>query len=218
MFRKELIILGVIACAVFAVVAGIASLAVSMVQRDASMVARDTLPGLVNAGEAIDRVHENWFNTLRLPRIESATARAKTIDIIDANSTGELWKRYSDAIADPHDSKLFQAMTGSRAAFLGFRSNYFGLVRAGRMDEAEEFFWKTLEPASKEYQRASRDLFVFNAEVGRQRADRIMAVSWWSPVAIGIFCVGVLLVGFFIGFKASLGAFSGGSTFDELRK
>ncbi len=208
MFRKELIILVCVACMVFGVVAGIATLAVGVVQRDADMVARDTLPGLVNAGEAIARLHENWFNTLRLNGMESASDRAEAIALIEANSTDELWKRYRDAINDPHDTELFQSMFASRSDFLKARKNYFELVLAGRMDQAQEFFTTSLVTTSKEYRRASRDIFAFNAEVGQQRADRIMTLSRWTPGVVGLLCVGALLVGFFLGIKASMGAFS----------
>src|SRR2546426_11636906 len=131
MFRKELIILVGIACAVFVVVAGIASLAVRAVQRDASMVVQDTLPGLVSAGEAIDRLNENWFNAHLLLETGTLAERARLIDGIETNSTAELWQRYGQSIYDEQDAQLFRTMENARAQFMDSRSNYFELVRAG---------------------------------------------------------------------------------------
>lgn len=218
MFRKELIILVCVACVVFGVVAGIATLAVGVVQRDADRVARDTLPGLVNAGQAIERLHENWFNTLRLSGIESAADRAQIIASIEANSTEKLWQRYRDSIYDSRDSMLFESMIASRVNFLKARSKYFELVLAGRMDEAQKLFESSLATSAKEYQRGSRDIFAFNAGEGQERADRIIRLSRWTPGVVGFLCVGALLVGFFLGFKASMGAFSSAAHYNGLRK
>lgn len=208
MFRKELVVLGGIAVAVFLVVAGIASLAVRAVQAEASLVAQDTLPGLVNAGEAVSRLNENWFNTYQLLNVASPTARASLMNRIETNSTSELWERYEKSIYDPKDAQLFQKMGQSRTEFLVARSNYFNLVKSGQMTEARNFFEGRLDMTAQNYRWAAGDIFIYNADVGQQRADRIIRLSRWTPFVLGGLCVGILLVGMFIGFKASLGAFS----------
>lgn len=208
MFRKELIALGVVAAAVFLVVAGIALWAVRIVQYDASMVARDTLPGLENAGAAIIRLHENWFNTYRLLSVDSPETRIQLMNGIETNSTGEMWGRYSESIYDERDAQLFQAVENARADYLKARSNFFNLVRSSSMTDARDFLSGKLDSAHQKYSHAAADLFTFNAEIGQQRSNRIMHLSPSTPYLLGALGVVVLLAGVFVGFKASLGTFS----------
>jgi hypothetical protein len=171
-------------------------------------VVQDTLPGLVSAGEAMDRLNENWFNAHLLLETSAPAERARLMGNIETNSTTELWQRYGQSIYDVRDAQLFRAMEIARTEFMGARSNYFELVQAGRMTEARDFFKSALEAGFKKYRRSAADIFLFNAEVGQQRADRIIRLSRWTPYVLAGLCVVIMLVGVFIGFKASLGAFS----------
>jgi len=208
MFQKELILLVGVAVAVVVMVVGIASLAVRAVQHDASMVVLDTLPGLVSAGEAMERLNENWFTAHLLLETGTPAERARLISNIDSNSTAELWRRYGESIYDSRDAQLFRDMENARAEFMSARSNYFHLVQSGRITEARDFFKSPLAAGFKKYREAAGSIFILNAEVGQQRADRIIRLSRWTPYVLGGLCVIILLTGVFIGFKASLGAFS----------
>jgi hypothetical protein len=209
MFHKELVILGCLAAVVFLLVASFASWAVRAVQRDGKMLAKDTLPGLVNAGEAINRMNENWFNASLMLTLESTEARSNLMQKISANSTQLPWQRYSVTIYNQEDQQLFKQMEMDRDAFLAERVQYFHLIDASKMQEAKEFFQSHLKPAFEKYRGAAGSIFAFNAKVGQQRADRLIRFSWWTPYALAGFCVMVLFAGVFVGFKASLGAFSG---------
>lgn len=209
MFRKELITLGSLALAVFLVVATVASLSVREVQRNGEMLAKDTFPGLVNAGEAMNRLTENWVNVYLLLGLESAEARSRLVSQITANSTESVWRNYRTAIYEDEDLRLFNQVEASRSAFLSARTQFFQLVTDGRMGEATEFFESKLRPVFNRYRSDAVQIFVFNAKEGQGRADRVIHLARWSPYALAVFCVLIFLAGVFVGFKASLGAFTG---------
>ena len=212
MFRKELVIFSGLALAVFLLVSVVASFLVREVGRDGEMMAKDTVPGLVNAGEAINRLTENWVNTYRLLGLESGEARARLIRQINANTTKPNWARYSRAIYTEEDLRLFKQVEASRGTFVFARSQCFQLVTDGRMEEAKAFFEVKLRPAFERYRSDAVNILLFNAREGAKRADRLIYLARWTPYALAAFCVMVLLAGVFVGFKASMGAFSGGWT------
>lgn len=212
MFRKELMILGFFAAAVFLVVAVIASWAVRAGEREGTMLAMDTFPGLVYAGEAMNRINENWFDAYLLLNMESPEARSNLIQKIDGNSALPSWRRYSASIFDQTDARLFSQMRSARDEYLAERTEYFHLIEASKMEEAKIFFESRLKPAFENYRGSAGSVFALNARVGAQRADRLIRFSWWTPYVLAGFCVMLVLAGVFIGFKASLGAFSGGWT------
>jgi hypothetical protein len=212
MFRKELLILGGVALLVFLIVAGSASLAVRAVQRDGAMLAKDTLPGLVTASEAINRMDENWFNLHLLLTMDSPEARDALIRRIRSNSTETIWRLYQEAIFDEQDAQLFREVKASRAIFIEARDRYIGLMRSGDTAAAKELLATDLSRAFESYRAAAKNILKLNADVGHARADRLIQLSSWVPFALAAFCVMVLLIGVFVGFKASLGAFSGGWT------
>jgi Four helix bundle sensory module for signal transduction len=209
MFRKELVILCCLATAVFLLVALLSSWAVRAVQREGTMLAMDTFPSLVNAGEAINRTNENWFDSYLLLNLDSPAARSNLIRKISNNSTLLSWQRYSASIFDQTDRQLFSQMERDRDDYLAKRVQYFDLIEAGKMAEAKSFFELNLKPAFEKYRDSARNVFTFNAKVGQSRADRVIRFSWWTPYALAGFCVMLVLAGVLLGFKASLGAFSG---------
>lgn len=217
MFRKELLILGAISSLLFLVVAGGASLAVRALQADAAMVAEDTLPGLVSAGEAIDQINRNWLNSHQLLHVSDAGQRAQIMRRIETNSTGPLWEAYSQSIRDPEDAQLFADVGRTRLEFLTLRTNYFALIQAQRTEEAARFFEDQLSPAFERYRRAASEAFRFNARMGKNRAENILHYAGWTPYVMGGLAVAILLAGVVIGFKASLGAFMPAQE-DELLK
>jgi Four helix bundle sensory module for signal transduction len=209
MFRKELLILGGIALFVFLLVAGVTSFTTHAVHRDGYMLAQDTFPGLVTASEAIDRMNENWFNLHMLLSVESPGLRQALIDKITSNSTEPVWRRYREAIFEKQDAHLFEELQMKRSAFLNIRARYFDLVRAGDLAAAQQLFESDLSSAFAGYRQAAQGIFKFNAGVGRMRANRLIQLAHWTPYAAAAFCVTVLLAGVLVGFKATMGAFSG---------
>jgi hypothetical protein len=209
MFQKEIVVLCSLAVLLFALIAGSTSLVVRAVERDARMVARDTLPGLVNAGEAIHRIHENWFYTSQLLSLSDSQARVSLVAKVHTNSTRELWERYSRAIFEPEDQQSFQAMQEYRSTFVELRNRFFDLITAGKVDEARQLYDTQLATAFEKYRAAAAGLFNSSAKLGRRRADNILNISVWTPHLLGGFCVLIFLLGVFVGFKATLGGFSG---------
>ena len=204
--------MGSLALAVFLVVAALASFSVREVQRDGEMLAKDTFPGLVNAGEAISRSTENWVNMYMLLDSKSESERLKLVSEINRNSTQPIWNRYKRAIYIDEDLRLFKQVEDSRNAFISARAECFRLVADGKMEEAKAYFDSKLRPAFERYRSDAVNIFFFNAKAGQHRADRLINLARWTPYALASFCVLVLLTGVFVGFKASLGAFSSGWT------
>ncbi len=89
MYRKELSLLSALCLLIFLLVAGTGTLVVQVVQRDASMLAIDTLPGLVNAGDAIALIDENWLRIHLLTQESNAPRQASLIQQIRSNSDEE---------------------------------------------------------------------------------------------------------------------------------
>ena len=98
MFRKELIITLALALGIFVMVVILASLGVRKVQTEGESLARDTLPGLVYAGGALNRMNENWMLAYRLLSPESEGQQEEVIRQINANSTEAMWQSYKEAI------------------------------------------------------------------------------------------------------------------------
>lgn len=207
MFRKELLITLTLALGVLIVVALFASMGVRNVQRAGESLARDTLPGLVYAGGALNRMNENWMLAYRLLNPEFEPRREELIQQITANSTEAMWQSYKEAIADRRDAKLFAHMEHYRRAFFVQRVRYFELIRSHDTEMARSFFDSQLETAFRNYRSAAVAIFDFNVEVGKQRADQLISLSKWTPLAVGGLCALILFGGVLLGFKASLGAF-----------
>ena len=207
MFRKELLITLTLALGIFIIVALLASMAVRNVQRVGESLARDTLPGLVYAGSALNRMNENWMLAYRLLEPELEQRREELIQQIDANSTGAMWQSYKEAIFDRRDAELFAEMESNRRTFLAQRALYFELIRSRGTETARSFFDSQLETSFRNYRSAAVALFKLNVEEGQQRADRLIRLSRGTPLAVGGLCVLILLSGVLLGFKASLGAF-----------
>lgn len=208
MFRKELLILGGFALGLFLAVAAIASVLVSEVRSDGKMLAEDAIPGLVNAGEALNRMSDNWFKARLLLNDETADTRSRLINEIERNSTAAAWRRYGMAIYQAEDARLFHRMEKARADFFEKRARYFEMIESGKVSNAREFFVTSLGPAFAVYRKSASEVFTFNVNAGQQRASRLIRLSNLTPYALAALCVLIFVVGTFVGFKASLGAFS----------
>ena len=207
MFRNELLFLSGLAAVIFVIVAGSATLALRAVHNDGKMVAEDSLPGLISAGEALSRIDENWFHCQRLLSLDSEQARLDFINKITTNSSHPLWQQYRESIHAQQDQQLFEKMEADREGFLKIRGDYFQVVQKNSPESAAAFFESHLSPAFDQYRHSAIQIFLFSANLGSERAGRILHLSAWTPYALAGFCVMVLLIGAFVGFKASLGAF-----------
>ena len=206
MFRKELFILCSLIVAIFAGVAIVSSLMARALQHESQMVARTTLPGLVNAGAAINRMNDNWENVQLLAQIPSAEARTNLMQNIRANTTEDLWKEYRKSIFDRRDKILFEQTQISRTNYLVLVYHYYDLVNAQKLDEAGQLLKANVLPAFDEYKRNATSLFNLNTETGEKRAQHIIQLTRWLPLIAGFFCVVVFSMGVFIGLKGAFGS------------
>jgi hypothetical protein len=203
MFRKELLILSALALLLFGMVATASFWVAGAVQREATWIAADTLPSLVDAGLAIDRSQENW---LRLQQLMQSADRQEIARLIRQNSDDDLWRDYGQSIFDAEDGRNYAQLMRTRSDFLKLREDFLTMALAGRDPEAREFLSAKLAPAYAGYHEISRKVFEFNANVGRDRAARVVKVSKIAPFAICGFCVLVFAFGLLTGLR---GAFSG---------
>lgn len=209
MFNKELKIFLAVVFFLFAFVAVTSSWLIRAVEADARAVAQDSLPGLVNAGGALTQMQENWLRLNQLLAAAEAAERKELIARIRTHSTDDYWKGYSEAIFALDDRDLFNRLQNSRARFLQQRERFFTLVEAGELVSARQHYEATLKFDFEKYAAAAKALFNLNVSEGQQHARRILHLSRWTPFCLAVFSVVLFLAGAFVGFKASLGAFSG---------
>jgi hypothetical protein len=206
MYRKEFIILSAVAICIFALVAATNLVMERTLQYSAQMLAADTLPGLVNAGDAMSRMNDNWQSIRLLTVLPTSVARSNAIARIQANSTVDLWRQYQKAIFDPRDKTLFAQTQNSRENYKEQIQQYFDLVNGQKLDEARRFLGGKVEPAFNQYKDAAASLFQLNADIGEQRAQRIIELSRWLPWVAGLFCVVIFSFGVLVGLKGAFGS------------
>jgi Four helix bundle sensory module for signal transduction len=206
MFRKELFILCSLIVAIFAGVAIVSSLMARALQHESQMVALTTLPGLVNAGGAVNRMNDNWENIRLLTEMSSAEARANLMQRIHENSTEDLWKEYRKSIFDRPDKILFEQTQRSRTNCRVLVHQYYDLVTAQKLNEARQFLKAKVQPAFEQYKSNATSLFNLNTEMGEKRAQHIIQLTRWLPLVAGFFCVLIFSIGVFIGLKGAFGS------------
>jgi hypothetical protein len=206
MYRKEFLMLSAVAAGIFALVALTSLIMEREMQSSARMLAEDTLPGLVNAGDAISRMNDNWQSIRLLPELPAAAARSNLIVRIQANSTEDFWRQYQKAIFEPRDQLLFAQTQDSRSNCLVLVRQYFGLINGQKLDEARQLLDTKVEPAFQQYKNDAASLFQLNTDIGQQRAQRIIELSLWLPWVTGIFCVVIFSFGVLVGLKGAFGS------------
>jgi hypothetical protein len=206
MYRKEFFILSTVALSIFATVAVVSLMMQRALQRSAEVLAIDTLPGLINAGAAIDRMSDNWQNLRSLTELPTAQARSNMIQKIEANNTQELWKRYGASTFDSRDRQLFEQTLISRTNSRVLVFQYYDQVNAQKLESAREFLNTVVQPAFLQYKSNAFGLFQLNTEVGQQHAAHIIRLSHWLPIFVGLFCLLVFLLGVFVGLKGAFGS------------
>jgi hypothetical protein len=206
MFRKEFLAIGLLATGIFLLVAGLSFWLTRALAQEAGMLVADTLPGLVNTGEALSVMDNNWEKTLGLTALPTAEMRSNVIHQIQSRSTEEYWHRYQESIFDAHDQQLFSALQIARAHSRELTTNFWDLVNAQQLAAADQLLKDRLVPAFNAYREAGLKLFELNKEIGNQRSGRILTVARWLPVLAGVTGVLIFGVGFLFGLR---GAFTG---------
>ncbi len=205
MFRRELLILVAAATAVFALVALATYWVGHIIRTEATYIAGDTLPGLVDAGSALAVMQENWLRVNLLQHTQSPRERAELIHQIQTNRTDDFWTDYGKGIYAEEDRKNFAELQRVRADFLSRRDQYFELVKNDPA-AAEPFFRTQLEPLYGSYRELSTRLFQYNARIGQGRAAKVIRFAKLAPLVLGGGGVFVFGLGVILGLR---GAFTG---------
>jgi len=218
MYRREFIILSAIVLFIFALVAATSLLMEHALQHDAQMLSVDSLPGVVNAGNAMSRVNDNWQNLNLLPDLPTSTSRSNLIAQIMANSTTNFWLAYQNSIYEPRDKILFAQMQDARSRYIALIQQYFDLINEQKLDEARQLMDTQIKPVFQEYKSDATGLFQLNADIGQQRASHIIELSRWLPWLAGFFCVVIFSFGLVAGLKGAFGSLAFASRLRERPK
>lgn len=205
MFQKEFLILCSLAAGVFLLVAAAGFWVGHTIREDADKIALDTLPGLVDAGDAMALAQDNWHRVHLLSNAQSAAEQAVLMEQIRINSNEGIWRDYTQSVYTPEERKEYRELLSVRSHFLQLREEFFTLVETGRLAEAKIFLTQKLTPANEAYREASRTLFEYNARVGRERAAKVIWISRAVPLILAA-CGGIIFViGLAVGLKGALG-------------
>ena len=154
-------------------VAALGVLTLTALKGEARLIVTDTLPGLLDAGEA------NAY---------LATARAHCSSLARrSGNAGELHKeisalsgRTSDYLGKVHGFNPFRgrrskymAVVGARAEYFVVRNRVLALAEAGRVEEALAQFKEALIPTQTRVKQAGDGLSEFNRHQAEQRGQRI---------------------------------------------
>jgi len=204
MFQRELLIITSLAAAIFLVVAGAGWLAVRSLHETSRMLVVDTLPGLVDAGLAVERMHDNRHMMRQMLFPHTAAERAQMIGQVRTNTTERLWRDYATSIFEPEDRQSYQTLWLVRSNYLQGCERFFDLVTAEKMDAAAALFNGDLNRQFQSYNGASKKLFDYNVRQGIARGNAIRNTSRYAPAVIGGLCVLMFGLGLLLGLRFSL--------------
>lgn len=207
MFRKELLILGSIAGLIFVSVVTGTWFAARSLQKDATLIVKDTLPGLMDAGTAITRMQNNWFALQNMLNQADPQRRVATIEMVRSNSTEGLWVDYSNSIYSDEDRRGYEKLAATRKDFIERREQFFALVANGNLPDAKKLLEGDAARAYQAYDDASREVFAYNVRVGEARGANVIFYARFAPIAIACLSAVLLMVGVFFGLQSAYGGF-----------
>jgi Four helix bundle sensory module for signal transduction len=206
MYKKDLGRFIAVTILIFAIVAGAGFFCVSSLRREASLVAKDTLPGLIYAGTANSIMDNNFIRSLNLTDLQSVEDREKHLKQIEqvSKQTELYMEKYRQSIYNKEDRSKFEDLVNARKEYIKLRASFFEMVRNGQRDESLKFFKLTVMPAYEKYNAAGDALFNYNVQLGEKHGKRIITLSYATPIIVGIFGVVIFIAGTLVGFKATL--------------
>jgi hypothetical protein len=207
MFRREFLILGGTMAAIFLSVAGSGFFEVRELHETSVKLVVDTLPGLVDAGLAQERINDNRFILREMLDPHTETERLQMIQTVKTNASKPLWQDYAARIFDEEDRKNYQSMMQVRAEYFQGCEQFQALVRTGNINAASAYFYGELTRRFLAYNTAVEKLFRYNVQQGIARGEIIRANSCYAPWIISVLCVVVFGLGLTMGVRA---AWSGG--------
>jgi len=204
MFQRELFIFLSLAAAIFLAVAGAGVFAVHDLHETSRKLVLDTLPGLVDAGLAEERMHDNRHTMREMLFPHTAAERAQMIELVTTNSPEALWRDYAGSIFEAEDRQNYDAMIQTRSNYLQSCEQFVGLVAAEKMDEAVALFNGDLSRRFQNYNDAAKIVFDYNVRQGMERGKRILTSTRYAPWAIGGLCVLLFGLGLVLGLRSGL--------------
>jgi hypothetical protein len=206
MFRRELLILGGLMAMVFLMVAAAGVWVGRTIRDDADKIALDTLPGLVDAGAAMALTQDNWLRVQLIANSQSAAEQKTLIEHIEANSNEGFWRDYAQSVYGPKEQHEFRELMAARGNFVQLRQDFFRFIKTSRGAEVNAFLQQKLTPAYEKYRTCSKRLFEYNAQLGRERATKVVWIARMVPLVLAICGVTVFAFGLAVGLH---GAFAG---------
>jgi len=204
MFQRELLIFLSLAATIFLAVAGAGGFAVHELHETSRKLVVDTLPGLVDAGLAEERMHDNRHTMHEMLFPHTVAERAQMIELVTTNNPEPLWRDYAGSIFEAEDRQNYEAMIQTRSNYLQGCEQFVGLVAAQKMDEATALFNGDLSHRFQNYNDAAKIVFDYNVRQGLDRGKRILASSRYAPWAIGGLCVLLFGLGLVLGLRSGL--------------
>jgi phage FluMu gp28-like protein len=176
-------------------------LSVSHLKQEASLIVRDTLPGLSSAGEAIAGASSAFNRTLMFLVTENAEQRAQFRKDVESRNqtTSRFLEDYRRVPFSPGEQALFEQVMKRRADYLRLRERVFELADRNQRTQAIEVCNRDLFPVYRDYRDSLNQLFEFNVRQGRTRGETIMRVctiTQWVVAGIGVF---IFAIGFLVG-------------------
>lgn len=199
-------VLTLVAAAIFWGVAGLAWLAVQQLRDASRMMVEDTLPGLMDAGTAAERMHDNRFAMRQMLMSQSKDERAKSIYRVQTNNTDALWSDYAASIYQAEDRQDFQALLAAHKDYRDGCQRFFDMMLAEKDEEASAFFYGELSVLFQRYDGAAKALFNYNVRQATERSKEIRRTARFTPLAVAGLTVLGFLFGLILGMRH---AFSG---------
>lgn len=179
---------------------GLGYISVSRLKRNAQLIVEDTLPGLAYAGAANAYVADA-SRTLQLIVTDEPDKRdaiRAEISTLSARTTGYLTD-YAKQIFSEEDRRNYETLVVQRENYIKVRERVVALAMDGKRDEALAMYENELVPAHKSVKESSDRLFEYNMRQAAVRGRNIMGICTVTQISVGIMCVLVFLIGFFIG-------------------
>lgn len=204
MLQRELLIILAFVMAVFLGVAGTGWFAVQRLNQTSERLVMDTLPGLVEAGLAEERIHEGRHLMREMLFPHTADERLQLIGSMGTNAANAEWQKYQDSIFEPEDRQNFAAMMLIRSNYLQTVPHFCDLVRAGDMDKAGAYFYGDQSRLFRDYLASTETIFEYNVNQGAVRGRSILNATRYAPWTIGALCVLVFVFGLALGLRLAL--------------
>jgi len=189
------------ALAIFLLVAGAGWYSVRELHKTSVKLATETLPGLMSAGLAEQRMNQNRFLMRQMLGAQTAARRAQMIEQIKTNRMEGLWQDYTNTMVETVDREHYQIMMQARSNYAQGCQSFFDLMLMAKTNEAAALFWGDLSKAYQDYNTAARALFDYKSQQGIARARTVLVTTTYSPWLIAGLCVLMFVFGLLLGVR-----------------